>query len=132
VAKKNDTVYLFYTFIYYLHYIYILLIYLLVGIALSYGLEIGVLGFDSWRMLGIIILTAASRPALGPTQPPIHWVSEALSLGVKWPGSEADHSLPSSAEVKIPGAIPPFPQYVFMAWCLVKHRDNFTEMGSLN
>jgi hypothetical protein len=24
------------------------------------------------------------------------------------------------------GAIPPFPQYVFTAWCLVKHRDNFT------
>jgi hypothetical protein len=24
------------------------------------------------------------------------------------------------------GAIPPLPQYVFMAWCLVKHRDNFT------
>jgi hypothetical protein len=24
------------------------------------------------------------------------------------------------------GAIPPFPQYVFMAWCLVKQRDNFT------
>jgi hypothetical protein len=24
------------------------------------------------------------------------------------------------------GAIPPFPHYVFMAWCLVKHRDNFT------
>jgi hypothetical protein len=23
------------------------------------------------------------------------------------------------------GAIPPLPQYVFMAWCLVKHRDNF-------
>jgi hypothetical protein len=23
------------------------------------------------------------------------------------------------------GAIPPLPQYVFMAWCL-KHRDNFT------
>jgi hypothetical protein len=22
------------------------------------------------------------------------------------------------------GAIPPFPQYVFMAWCLVKHRDD--------
>jgi hypothetical protein len=21
------------------------------------------------------------------------------------------------------GAIPPLPQYVFMAWCLVKHRD---------
>jgi hypothetical protein len=24
------------------------------------------------------------------------------------------------------GTISPFPQYVFMAWCLVKHRDNFT------
>jgi hypothetical protein len=23
-------------------------------------------------------------------------------------------------------AISPIPQYVFMAWCLVKHRDNFT------
>jgi hypothetical protein len=24
------------------------------------------------------------------------------------------------------GAIPPIHQYTFMAWCLVKHRDNFT------
>jgi hypothetical protein len=24
------------------------------------------------------------------------------------------------------GAIPPLPQYTFMEWCLVKHRDNFT------
>jgi hypothetical protein len=24
------------------------------------------------------------------------------------------------------GAIPPLPQYAFMAWCLVKHRDSFT------
>jgi hypothetical protein len=24
------------------------------------------------------------------------------------------------------GAIPPLPEYVLMAWCLVKHRDNFT------
>jgi hypothetical protein len=23
------------------------------------------------------------------------------------------------------GAIPPLPEYVFMAWCLVKHKDNF-------
>jgi hypothetical protein len=37
---------------------------------------------------------------LGPTQPPIQWVPGALSLGVKWPGREADHSPPSSAEVK--------------------------------
>jgi hypothetical protein len=24
------------------------------------------------------------------------------------------------------GAMPPLPLYVFMEWCLVKHRDNFT------
>jgi hypothetical protein len=27
---------------------------------------------------------------------------------------------------RIRGAIPPVPKYVFMAWCLVEHRDNFT------
>jgi hypothetical protein len=38
--------------------------------------------------------------ALGPTQPPIQWVPAVLSLGVKRPGREADHSPSSSAEVK--------------------------------
>jgi hypothetical protein len=38
-------------------------------------------------------LHTASRPALRPTPPPIQWVSGALSLGVKRPGREADHSL---------------------------------------
>jgi len=27
------------------------------------------------------------------------------------------------------GVISPLPQYVFMAWCLVKHRGNFTIYG---
>jgi hypothetical protein len=50
--------------------------------------------------LGIFLFTTASRPVLGPTQPPIQLVRGALSLGVKRPGREADHSSPSSAEVK--------------------------------
>jgi hypothetical protein len=37
---------------------------------------------------------------VGPTQPPIQWVPGALSLGVKRPEREADHTPPSSAEVK--------------------------------
>jgi hypothetical protein len=61
---------------------------------------IGVLGFDSRRGLGIFLFTTASRTALGPTQPPIQWVPRVLSLGVKRLGREADHSPPSSAEVK--------------------------------
>jgi hypothetical protein len=56
--------------------------------------------FESRQESRIFIFTTASRPALGPTQPPIQWVPGALSLGVKWPGREADHSPPSSAEVK--------------------------------
>jgi hypothetical protein len=62
--------------------------------------EIGVLGFDSQRGLGIFLFTTGSRTALGPTQPPIQWVTGALSLWVKRWGREADHSPPSSAEVK--------------------------------
>jgi hypothetical protein len=50
--------------------------------------------------LGIFLFTTASRPALGPTQPPIQWVLGSLSLRVKRPGREANHSPPSSAEVK--------------------------------
>jgi hypothetical protein len=86
---------------------------------------IKVLGFDSWQRLVIFLFTTMSRMTLGLTQPPIQWVPEALSLWVKWTECEADHSPPSSAK-RMHGAIPPLPQYVFMAWCLVKHRDNFT------
>jgi len=38
--------------------------------------------------------------ALGPKQPPIQWVPGILSLKVKLPGREAEHSPPTSAEVK--------------------------------
>jgi hypothetical protein len=90
------------------------------------GWTIGVLGFDSRRGLGIFLFTTASRTALEPTQPLIQWVPGSLSLGVKRPGREADHSLPSSAEVKNAWSYTSTPQYVFMASCLVQHRDNFT------
>jgi hypothetical protein len=45
--------------------------------------------------LGIFLLATASRPALGLTQP-----SVKLVPGVERPRREADHSRPSSAEVK--------------------------------
>jgi hypothetical protein len=44
----------------------------------------------------IFSLASVSRPALGSTQPPVQWVP-----GVKARlGRDADHSPPSSAEVK--------------------------------
>jgi hypothetical protein len=46
------------------------------------------------------LFSAASRPALGPTQPPIHWVPGVLYPGVKRQRREADHLSPTRAEVK--------------------------------
>ena len=40
----------------------------------------------------------STRPALGPTQPPVKWVLD-LSRGKVRPGRAADHSPPSSATV---------------------------------
>jgi hypothetical protein len=77
-------------------------------------------------MHGIFLFTIASRTALGPTQSPIQWIPGAISLGIKLPGREADHSPPSSAEVKNAWSYISTPQYVFIAWCLVKHKDKFT------
>jgi hypothetical protein len=50
-----------------------------------------------------------SEPTLGLTQPIIQWVLRELSLEVRRPGREADHSFSSIAEVKDGGVIRPFP-----------------------
>jgi hypothetical protein len=39
--------------------------------------------FDRRQGKRIFLLAPASRPALGPTQPPIQWVPGVLSPGVK-------------------------------------------------
>jgi hypothetical protein len=48
----------------------------------------------------ILLLPSLSRPVLWATQLHIQWVSGALSPEVKPSGREADHSAPTSAEVK--------------------------------
>jgi hypothetical protein len=47
-------------------------------------------------------------------------------------GGEADHSPPCSAEVKYARSYTSTTHYVFMAWYLVKHRDNFTFLPLLS
>jgi hypothetical protein len=44
-----------------------------------------------------------------PASCPVGAGAGALSMGVKWPEREADHSPSSSAEVKISGSICSFP-----------------------
>jgi hypothetical protein len=73
------------------------------------------------QALGIFIFTTASRPALGPTQPPILWVPDALSLGIKL--TTHLHLVQRSRNA---WSYTTLPQYVFIAWCLVKFRHNTT------
>jgi hypothetical protein len=73
----------------------------------------------------IISFTIASRLAHGPTQPPIQWILASLSPEIKWLGHEVDLSSPSSAKVRNVWGYTSTPPYIFMAWYLVMHRDNF-------
>jgi hypothetical protein len=89
--------------------------------------------FGSWHWQGIFLFPTASTPILGPTQPPIQWVSGALAPVVKRPRREADHSPPFNVmpRLRMRGAITPLPHtsswsgaylstgHIFMVWCLV-------------
>jgi hypothetical protein len=89
--------------------------------------EMNVLHVAYYGFVLLFLFITASRPAVGPTQPPMRWVPRALFLGIKRPGREADHSPSSDSEVKMCGAIPPLP--IMSSWrraLLSKHRDKFT------
>jgi hypothetical protein len=94
-----------------------------VGIVTGYGLD----GWGSFPGRGkIFLFYIASRPALGPTQPPIQWILGAVSPWVKRPGREADHSPPPSATVKNGRALPPLPHTSFWHSAqLIKLRNKF-------
>jgi hypothetical protein len=91
------------------------------------GWTIGVLGFDFRRGLRNFLFTTVPRTPLGPTQPPIQWIPGAVSLVVKRPGRDADHSLPSSAEVKECVELYLHPPVRLHGVVIIKkkHRDNF-------
>jgi hypothetical protein len=61
------------------------------------------------------LLSTSLKPPLMLTQLSIQWVSESFSLGVKLPGREADHSSPTTAEVKKMWVYTSTPTYAFMA-----------------
>jgi hypothetical protein len=68
---------------------------------LTTGWTTGRSEFDPRQGKRIFPLASVSRPALGPTQPPVQWAPGVLSPGVKSrPGRDADHSPTSSAEVE--------------------------------
>jgi len=54
------------------------------------------------------------------------WVPGALSLGAERQRREADHSPQYSVKINNAWSYTFTLQYVFLAWCLFKHRDQFT------
>jgi hypothetical protein len=74
----------------------------------------------------IFLFAAASRPLSELAQSPVKWIPRALSSGVQWPGLKARDSPPSSWEVRNAWNYTSTLPYVFMEWCSVKPRDNFT------
>jgi hypothetical protein len=84
-----------------------------VGIATAYGLDdrgVGVL-----VPVGSRIFSTSSRPALGPTQPRIPWVSGVFPPGVKQQWREDDQSPPATADVKKMWIYTSTSLYAFMA-----------------
>jgi hypothetical protein len=74
---------------------------------LSDGLQARWSRFDSRQGQEILLFSAASREALGSTEPPTQRLPRDLSPVIYWQGCEADRSPQSSAEVKNGGSIPP-------------------------
>ena len=62
----------------------------------------------------ILLFSKMSRPAPRPTYSLFSGYG-AYSLGIKWPGIEADHSLPSSIKVKNELSYISTPPRAFMA-----------------
>jgi hypothetical protein len=66
------------------------------------------------------LFAAASRPALGLTQSSIQWAPWSLFPGIKRPGRGADHSPPSSGEVRNVWSCTYTHPCLFVAWCLIE------------
>jgi hypothetical protein len=82
-------------------------------------LRTGLSGFDSCKGRGrTFSLRHSVQTASGA-----HSASYRMGTGIKRPGQEAEHSPPSSAEVKNAWSYTSTLPYVFMVWYLVKRKD---------
>jgi hypothetical protein len=75
--------------------------------------------WESQVLPRIFLFATASRPALGSTQPPLQWVL-GFTSGVKRPGRQANHLLPSSVEVKNTWNFTSL-RHTSAWWCKEKH-----------
>jgi hypothetical protein len=74
--------------------------------------------------------TTAFTPAVGPPSLLSIWYGGALSPGIKQSEPETNHSPPSTADVTNVWSYTSTPQYVLIAWFLVKHGDNVIQTSA--
>jgi hypothetical protein len=82
---------------------------------------------DNW---GIAFKFPAGEREFSPlhsVEPPVEWVAEVLSSGVKLPGHGTGYWRTYSGEIRNACDISPHP-LMFLACCLIKHKNNFTDM----
>jgi hypothetical protein len=89
----------------------------------SAWLRTGRSGLDSCQSKRVFVHHHLSRSVVRPVNLFKRYAYRLLLP--KRPGREADHSIPSSTEVHNAWSCTSILR-VFMAWCLIKHRDNFT------
>jgi hypothetical protein len=89
------------------------------GIATGYGLGDRGCQSSSPGRVKNFFLSTSSRPVLGHTQPPSQCIPGALSLGVKRPGRESDHSPPPSVEINKTWIYTSGSPFAFMAKFLI-------------
>jgi len=74
--------------------------------------------------MGVLSLPHRIQTSCGAHPASYPLVTRVLTPGVKRSGREAHRSPESSVEDKNAGSYISAPQYIFMAWCLVKHRNS--------
>lgn len=83
--------------------------------------------FNFLQGKGIFLLPTIMRLDLGLNQSLTQLVLGAPSPAVKWPqGTHHGHSPPLPTEVRNPWSQTFTYPNIFMAWCLIKHRDKCT------
>jgi hypothetical protein len=65
------------------------------------GYALDGVGFDFRQREENFLFSINFKTAMGPNLPPIQWVLGALSLGIKQPRREADHSHPVPSPIML-------------------------------
>jgi hypothetical protein len=101
-----------------------------VGTATGYEVDDRATGIQFLAEARKLLFSTMSRQALGSTQPHIQCKRGTFSLKIKWLGCEANHSPPSTADIKNAWIYSSTPPNTFMMWCLINQEKGLHYFGA--